>query len=122
MSTMTKKQGSLFSFFAKKAPDMPVVKKTAAPSVLPVVKPNKPRDPPPGNVPPRQAKLLSKICVGTRVSVYWPDDKEYYAATITGREVGSETKYSLKCEYCCLLLRILRDTIYRNSPSFFPQE
>jgi len=92
MSTTAKKQGTLFSFFSKKKPsetsDAPKeakekvkVNKASSESIAktpPVASSNVLSNP--------QADLLASITVGCTLSVYWPNDDEYYTAKVTAKK------------------------------------
>lgn len=84
------KQGNLFSFFSKKPAAKP---KTAA---------ARKNDEPPASKPSASAasaaakELWHQVTLGTRVEVYWPDDKRYYAATVTGQRNAGKSVFTLE--------------------------
>jgi hypothetical protein len=87
MSTIAKKQGTLFSFFSKKKPSengpkaAEKVSKSSSESMKqspPVTSSNAVSNP--------QAKLLASVTVGCTLSVYWPNDDEYYTAKVTAKK------------------------------------
>ena len=78
------KQSSLFSFFSSK----PGAAKASAPSSKPAAKKSKPSSssttpslakPPPAQAPPD----APSVKIGDLIEIYWPDDSEYYACTVT---------------------------------------
>lgn len=80
MAPKSLKQGTLFSFFNKpKAPESNnnnnEPKKVASPQKAPP--------------PPPEHPLLAKLKMGDRIEVYWRDDDEYYAATVTQQRKAS---------------------------------
>ena len=72
------KQASLFSFFSAKKPAPPKVSKPAAvkPAAVSAAPQSKKAAPPPA--PP-----TSSVKIGDEIEIYWPDDSEYYACTVT---------------------------------------
>jgi DNA mismatch repair protein MSH6 len=79
MSSKPLKQGTLFSFFNKAKPP--------AASAVPATK-QKEACEPAATKPPPQVKI------GDRIEVYWKDDQEYYAATVTQhRQASSFLEY-----------------------------
>ncbi len=51
------------------------------------------------NVSPSQLKLLKRITVGTRLAVYWPDDKEYYPCVTTHHRPTPNSDYVYTLRY-----------------------
>jgi DNA mismatch repair protein MSH6 len=94
-STKNLKQGSLFSFFSKKPanyPAAPVATQFQSQSQLPSVV----------CVPSAAAASASnlkapwqQVSIGSRVEVYWPDDKTYYAASVTGQQHIGKSVFTL---------------------------
>ena len=81
-----KQKTTLFSFFSKKPAQPPAAKPPGTATAI-AAKNVAAADAPVRTgsaesqrklVSAQQAKLLSRICVGTRLAVLWPDDNEYY--------------------------------------------
>jgi DNA mismatch repair protein MSH6 len=86
-SSSNLKQGNLFSFFSKKPKTAAV---TTTKKIAPVACTSSPTtkaatsasasEPP---SPPQPLQEWQKVSLGDRIAVYWPDDDEYYNATVT---------------------------------------
>jgi len=50
-------------------------------------------------ISPSQLRLLRRITVGTRLAVYWPDDKEYYPCVTTHHRPTPESEYVYTLQY-----------------------
>jgi len=88
------KQGNLFSFFSKK----PSPKAAAASSQTNADAPSKPAASAAAAAsakPSAKKELWQQVELGMRVEVYWPQDKTYYAATVTGRSNANKSVFSL---------------------------
>lgn len=92
MSTTAKKQGTLFSFFSKKKPSENApkatekVSKASSESVKqssPVASSNTVSNP--------QSELLKNVVVGCTLSIYWPNDDEYYTAKVTAKKTSANS-------------------------------
>eukprot|EP00957_Ditylum_brightwellii_P012817 968763-Ditylum_brightwellii.AAC.1 len=82
------KQASLFSFFNKKStPTKPSSPKPASSKPPPSSSPVKKSPPKKKNA--WNAKLVSQVQIGTRLSVLWPDDDEYYPCKVTEQKSGT---------------------------------
>jgi hypothetical protein len=93
------KQGSLFSFFSKKPANSP-----AAAAPLATQFQSQSQSPPAVSAPPASAAAASapnpkapwqQVSIGSRVEVYWPDDKTYYAASVTGQRHFGKSVFTL---------------------------
>ena len=84
------KQGNLFSFFSKKPPPSKAqTKKANSPATKPAAASAAASE-------PAANQLWQQVTLGTRVEVYWPDDKRYYPATVTAqRNADSKSVFTL---------------------------
>lgn len=51
------------------------------------------------NISQSQLRLLKRITVGTRLAVYWPDDREYYPCVTTHHRPTPESEYVYTLRY-----------------------
>ena len=86
------KQGSLFSFFSKKPANPAASVAVATQSHSQSQSQSQPVASAPSTTAasaPDHKALWQQVSIGSRVEVYWPDDKTYYPASVTGqRNVG----------------------------------
>jgi hypothetical protein len=103
-STKSLKQGSLFSFFSKKPADSPSASAAgpvatefqgqASHPLLPPLLASAPSSAAASSAPNLKAPW-QQVTIGSRVEVYWPDDKAYYAASVTGQQRIGKSVFTL---------------------------
>ena len=94
------KQGSLFSFFSKK-PANPAAAATTPIATQSQTQSQSKSQPvasapsPTANSAPDPKALWQQVSIGSRVEVYWPDDKTYYPASVTGQHSVGKSVFTL---------------------------